>query len=1164
MYRRILFVGLGGSGGKTLRVLKRDLKEWLKDLEWEGSFPAGWQFLHIDTPSVPDGIRKGGGSLDDSEYLGLIGDGVGFDAVSGKIDKISGVEPELLGWRVDGQALRVPLMMGAGQFRAIGRAIAMCYAQPIKDRLSLSINRLNNPASNAELASIYTMAIGKPPSVAAAPPLAIVVSSLAGGTGAGLLVDVCDILRALVPTWGGDSIALLYTPEVFLGLGDGAVGGIQPNSLAAISEVLNGYWWHGGNENSQVPRKSLMALKAAGLANDIPNSGPFCSYLIGSTSASGVQYTSDIELFETVGAALVSWATDTKVQQNFIAHTIGNWQAAAKANQPTEDVLVNHGSAAIEPGVPAFSALGFSRVSLGTKYLERYSARRLAKDAVLHLANAHLASAEAQAMIQSRKLIDPDQIVDEIAERYVSWFLERSALEERGPDKNQIVEMLTPEDSTSEWTKAVNRALELASLSGSHPASAWIETIDSGVEQATLAHHDAMTILVHAKVREWLKTRPNAVLRVAEELIARFGLKVAAAVIMKSANVLSNPATGVVVELRAERDNFQGFAQTTRWQEQVRLKLDASSKSKFAFDHPSVREAVTEALRYSICVTNAHICDRAAVLIGDFANGFLRPLSRAIEDSALSLQLSIDEVNDWPNWGSGLPPADLCPPKSEWTLIEPEEFAEVFDLKLAETFAGEAERTAVQDQKNFARNDVVSGEFIRKLAENSPDAYERLKGLQLLEPAQSWSADFSVSQDAEPRRELVLNVKVKPEHLNDRAVAWLRRAGTPFQLLLSTDLRSYTAQEPHQAPTATPSEYKSRQLRMVEKLTAAIASASPLVGIDQTLIGQLHPMISSGGSIKIKRDVSEVPFLAHELAKPVEALLDKTCYSGRPSALQQIIVGTAKVPHIDIVSQMDSPVSPLVVKSLMQPIANSWTAAKSKDVAVGNFWSNRRGRTLREFVPVPQEHLAAMIRGWFTGKLLQIIKGDPGGAVSIIPDVNDKTPRWVAFPDPTLTTALDHRDQLPAVLESLTLAYAAVGTVSSLEPLAPYIALRNYGSSNLAATAELFSYKTINPTLRAWLVSGEVGNASAIPGYKGPRGNLTGATEEERRSKVEEFLNKQIADYTEKYEAHLHHAKRDPSVLGRAPFWPAIKDDIVAALDQLKIAVITATDDSDF
>jgi hypothetical protein len=1164
MYRRMLFVGLGGSGGKTLRVLKRDLKEWLNDLGWEGSFPIGWQFLHIDTPSIPDGIRKGGGSLDDSEYLGLIGEGVGFDAVAGKIDKIASIESELLGWRVDGQALKVPLTMGAGQFRAIGRSIAICYSQPIKERLGISINRLNNPQASAELATLYSMAIGTPPSVAPAPPIVIVVSSLAGGTGAGLLVDVCDILRALNPTWGGDSIALLYTPEVFLGLGDGAVAGVQPNSLAAISEILNGYWWHGGTQNSQVQRKSLAALKAAGLANDIPNSGPFCSYLVGSTSAGGVQYQTDIELFETVGAALVSWATDIKVQQNFIAHTIGNWQAAAKANQPSEDVLVNHG-AGVEPGVPAFSALGFSRVSLGTKYLERYAARRLAKDAALHLANAHLASAEAQAMIQSRKIIDPEQIVDEIAERYVSWFLERSVLEERGPDKNQIVDMLTPEDSTSEWTKAVNRALELAALPGSHPASAWIETIDSGVEQATLAYHDAMTKLVHSRVKEWLKVRPNEVLRVAEDVIARFGLKVAAAIIMKASNVLSNPATGVVVELRAERDNFQGFAQSTRWQEQVRLKLDASSKSKLAFDHPSVREAVTEALRYSICVTNAHICDRAAALIGDFATGFLRPLSRAIEDASALLDLSIDDTNDWPNWGPGKPPANLCPPKSEWTLIEPDEFAEVFDRKLAETFAGETTSTEVGDHQTLARTDVVSGEFIRKLAETSPDSYRQLLHLQLLSPAQKWSADYSVSQDAEPRKDLVVEVKVLPEQLNARAIAWLRRSGTPFQLLLSTDLRSYTAQEPHQVPTATLSEYKTRQLRLLEKLTAAISAASPLVGLDQTLIGQLHPRLTAGGSLKIKRDASEVPFGgAHALEKPVSDLLAKTCYETRQGELEKIMVGSAKVPHIDIVSQLDSPVSPLVVKSLMQPISNAWTAVKANPRDVPNFWSHRRARTLREFVPVPQEHLGAMIRGWFTGKLLQIIKDEPGEPVSIVRDVDDRSPLWVTFPYPTLTEASDRREQLPAILESLTLAYAAVGTVSSLEPLAPYIALRDYGSSNPSAAAELYSYRSLNPTLRRWLQSGQVGNSAAIPNYSGPRANLSGATEADRRKKVEEFLNEQIRSYTAKHDAHLHEARRDPSVLGRAPFWPAIKSDIVVALDQLKIAVGQVTDDSDF
>ena len=1167
MYRKMMFVGLGGSGGKTLRVLKRDLKEWLIDNDWNGPFPSGWQFVHIDTPSVPDGVRPGGGDLDESEYLGLIGPGVSFDAVAAKIDTISGIDRELLGWRVDGQALGVPLTMGAGQFRAIGRAIAMCYSLPIKERLIQAIGQVNNPAASAELANLYSMVMGKPATVASASPVVVVVSSLAGGTGAGLLVDVCDILRALQPTWGSESISLLYTPDVFLGLGDGAVGGVQPNSLAAVSEVLNGYWWHGGTQDSQVPRKTLSALKAAGIANDITQSGPFCPYLVGSTSAGGVQYTSDIQLFETVGAALVSWATDTKVQQNFIAHTIGNWQAAAKANQPDQDVLVNHGAGSIEPGVPAFSALGFSRVSLGTKYLTRYASKRLAKDSVLHLANAHLASNEAQAIIQSRKLIDPEQIVDELANRYLSWFLRSAELDEIGPDENQIIDRVTPKEFDAQYWAEISRAQELSNISGAHPAKTWIDQIIPAVETATKSFHSTMTILVQENIAEWLKKHPIHVLSVAEDAISRYGLKIAAAMVMKAANVLSNPANGVGAELLgdSEMNNYLRFASSSEWQGQLRLFLDESNKSKFAHDHPAISESIKEAMRYSTCISRAHICERTSDLVVDFANGFLKPLSRALADAAGLLEANIGLVNDWPNWGAGLPPQDLLPPRSEWTLIEPQEFAQTFDSKLAETFANEADALAKQDHQGLARNEVVSGSFIRKMQENSPDMFQTLQGCLLLSQIQSWVADYRVSQKPDPKKEAVFNVNVQPEEINKRATAWMMQSGTPFQLLLSTDLRTYTSKEQHKASTASETEYKTRQRRLIEKLSAAIASAEPLIGIDQNLIGSLHPKLTSGGSIKIKRDVSEVPFLSHPVEQEVRQLLEQTCYGGsRKEQINSVVVGSSKLPHIDVISQLDSPVSPLVVKSLMQPISNSWTAASSSGVARGSFWSNRRGRTLREFVPVPQEHLHAMVRGWFTGKLLGIIQGDVGKEVSIVRDISDRTPSWVSFPFPTLTEPLDFRDQLPTILESLTLAYAEVGTVSSLSPLGPYLALRDLGTSMPSATAELYSYKSLNPALQQWLKNGQLDGASNIQNYKGARPNLFADSENGRRDKLVEFLNSQIHDYSDKYEVHIHAAQSDPSVLGRAPFWPAIKDEIVAALEQLKIAASFTTDSSDF
>jgi hypothetical protein len=1164
MYRRMLFVGLGGSGGKTLRVLKRDLRERLNDAGWDGPIPKGWQFVHIDAPTVPDGLRKGGGSLDESEYLGLIGEGVDYYTVEGRNDHIPNIDRELLGWRVDGQAVRVPLTMGLGQFRALGRAVALCYAEPIKERLSLSMRRLNNPDTVAELGNLYEVVNGAAPVVASPPPIVVVVSSLAGGTGAGLVIDVCDILRSLESTWASKSIALLYTPEVFLSLPSGDIEGIQPNSLAAISEVLNGLWWHGGMQDSQVPRKTFAALRAVGLPNQIPHSGPYCSYLIGSTSAAGVQFTNYDELFETVGAALVSWVSDKEFQQEFIATTIGNWEQSARGNQPMIDVLVNTGSAPVEPGFPAFSALGFSRVSLGLKFLERYSSRRIAKDAAMFLVNAHLTNAEAQAMIGARKVVDPEQLANELADRYLGWFLDRSLLEERGPEKNQIVECLTPSDSANEWNTAFSRAKGLSLLVGSHPIREWAYAIDSGIEQATEAYFKSMTRLVQDRVNSWITDRPRQILAVVEEAIARFGLRVAAAIVRKSAGILRDPVSGIVGELRVERDTFQSYAQASRWQEQVRLKLDVNGNSKIDSENDSIDAAITEGLRYSLCVANAHICDRSAALVDDFAGGFLSPLARSIEDAANLLDLEIDAVNDWPNWATGLPPQDLCPPRSEWTLIEPEEFASIFTEKLADTFSSGGDRSAVDDHQRKTRDAVISGGFIRMLADQSPDAYQRVQYLELVAVTQSWAADFGLTQKPEPRREAIFKVRVSPDQLSERATEWLNRPGTPFQLLLATDLRTYTAHEQNQVATASPTEYEARRRQFIEKFTAAINAASPLVGLDPNLTPRIHPSLTSGGSVKFKRDVSLVPFRGHPLEEQVETLLETTCYAGRGDNLQRMMVGSSKVPYIDIISQLDNPVSPLVVQSLMRPISQAWAGARDSGTAIGSFWSMRRGRNLREFVPVPQEHLAAMIRGWFTGKLLGLIRGELGQAISIVRDPRDPTPRWVTFPHPTLTEARDRRDQLPVVLESLTLAYAEVGTAQSLAPLMPYQALRDFGSSMASATSELYSYKSLNPVLRQWLRTGEVPNAALIQNYTGARKEICASSEEERRSNLEKFLTTQIHDYNSKYESHLHAVRSDRSLLGRAPFWPDLKDEIVRALEEIKVIASIVADDSDF
>lgn len=48
-----LFIGVGGTGGKTIGMIHYNLTQALKRLGID-AFPMGWQFLHIDVPAKQD------------------------------------------------------------------------------------------------------------------------------------------------------------------------------------------------------------------------------------------------------------------------------------------------------------------------------------------------------------------------------------------------------------------------------------------------------------------------------------------------------------------------------------------------------------------------------------------------------------------------------------------------------------------------------------------------------------------------------------------------------------------------------------------------------------------------------------------------------------------------------------------------------------------------------------------------------------------------------------------------------------------------------------------------------------------------------------------------------------------------------------------------------
>lgn len=55
MLSPFLIIGVGGSGGKTIRAMRQTLLRRLRAKGWKGEFPEAWQFLEIDTVSTQGG-----------------------------------------------------------------------------------------------------------------------------------------------------------------------------------------------------------------------------------------------------------------------------------------------------------------------------------------------------------------------------------------------------------------------------------------------------------------------------------------------------------------------------------------------------------------------------------------------------------------------------------------------------------------------------------------------------------------------------------------------------------------------------------------------------------------------------------------------------------------------------------------------------------------------------------------------------------------------------------------------------------------------------------------------------------------------------------------------------------------------------------------------------
>lgn len=1093
MLRKFLIVGLGGSGGKTLRYLKQFLEEKFDELGWDEGMPEGWQFLHIDTPAHQDSPVLPGspGLLDPGEYLPLTSPGINFEAI---VESLQGKGQDFAGWLVDPRYMNIPIATGAGQYRAVGRIIGLYYTDRIKKRLEDKQRALMSPGAASQLDGLATRFSGDRMSGEAPPPVAIVVSSLAGGTGAGILTDVCDILRADGTRWLDESIGILYSADVFSDLSPAASRGIQPNTAAATAELLHGYFGDG----SFVP-------PGGGAIQQ--RSGPAFPYLVGHANTKGVSFGDQVAVYQFMARCLAAVMTDRHIQDDFTVYMTTNWRASAGK-------FPGDSNAWLLPAPRyqgALQALGFAEVDLGVGRLRTYAEQRITRDAVEWLLDGHMKLAGDQFDYAKATV---DEVVEGLADQAFTRFLNLCKLNERGREHNQILDAIqVPEAELQAQCTRVARGVndEGQDYFGSKASVGdWVDFIVDEITARRTAVLKRMEDRLRDACLEWVEKTPDRILEVLGETLAEYGARV----VLKLLGRTNAEMDHVRGELHAERQEELTLSE--------HLRSDVSnaigvSRGSLSAESESVRRAIGAAIQTGIVHRyNAEHRGLAARLAEELRSEVLEPLIRALRHATDELRVAVDAarsdagstpIEDWPRHD---PPSDqripdsLKPGKSFKAVIDPDDFPNLFDDLTI--------RSSGQDGKADAwrsvRRTVISG-----------DADPGSSG-RWIETDSKWSSPDWLTVDTAPSK-ASFTVYVSRDDLLGRSRAWLDTDGSAWKSFLSQGLRGYLSDR------VPPIERAPREERFLNALEAAFEAAEPLASVDLEMLPKVHP----GSGLRFRPYTSPIPVVGLPVEKRVRDFLVgrfKDIQDNYQEEVDRALDQSERETRVAVYASLGGALHPMVFESLNKPIADAWERAR-RNRSLINFWEARRSRLLWMGVPIPRPALHALVRGWFIGRLLGLIRIEGNNAALATQDgpfrfdtmlpVQGRQP--VAF--------------LATLLEALPLAVpVAVHRRQPETYLKPYAQLIEWGSEPDALDIE--SFLRPSQVLSDWLEDGTT---------PGGRPTVEGPDRPTRREAAIALLRRETGKYKKQAETEL---QRDPSPKNA---WLGIADIIYRGLNDV-------------
>ena len=1123
MLQPFLLVGVGGSGGKTLRALRHSLQLRLQQEDWQDGWPNAWQMLHVDSPVTQDGASFPAEFLPSENYFPLVAAGTTYKQAHSAVmanlpvQFLADIEKAL----PSDEEVSVDITIGAGKFRGVGRTLALARLKHLTDQITESFAKMTSDGAMSQLDSLGRKLGAKPAQDKSARPIIIVISSIAGGSGAGQYIDVAEAIKfAKRNDPAVNSIfSILYAPDVFKSVGNTDV--IAPNALFAMAESMAGMW------SRDIPPASFelyrkMGLEMPGRGDAATHVGPRFNYVIGRQN-SNVTFSDQPDVYKAVSASLATWLTDENVQDGLQAYTVANYGADMGALNLTD----NSGLQVANVHTPPFGSLGFGRVGLGRDRFTDYAAERLTRTAIDRMLNAHNSEADSAKT--------PEQLVELRASQSFNDFLTDMKLAKRSEGNyfyfNAVDDMRPQREALMAGFRS--GLLDIArqgvsAKSGTQSAQAWAELLAQAYQARFDSAAKSEKDLRDFESQKWVQELCLRTRKTVGRVISQQGIKVAVELISRLDAEVKSQITQILSYQNAYSANSASPIAL------INPSLQAVQGGQAVpEEHAAVQEAAEQGKTAFWYAMEAALHGNVAALLEDYANSYLRPLRDELVSSEAAIQKLTDRQNQsesvqnayesWPKPESTDVPPKYDPAPNEFLLVETTDFPQEYHRLINET---------VPDDKRANARGIVIDEIL-------------LGGLALdgLEPGQSWELireerawiplESSARSDrTQAQQSARFDYAVQPEEYLARTQMWLQRKDRAFYKYLHEDLANYLDSNLHD-----PSVIVDRVKKFREQFNEAVDASEPLVKLNPGLLQEIH------NSTIDQRDtvISVLPFdRSGQLYEIIKNKFNRLLVSSGKGA--PTFDSSAKVQNIDIFS-VQRPYQPMVMDSIFNPIASSWNGAQNEKAKRADFLKWRRGRQLFDAIPSAPEKKRAMMRGWYVARVLGQLKEtfDP----LLGPHLEVWSPKdyaFESFPYPlAVGDTAQPQDYPGAVMNSLVIALSKCNSDSSLKPLRSYQRL-----------VELGEVDNVNESSIAhWITRGTM-RFDGQPVPDAARAGSASESADTRRAKTRAYLEKVSSDFNKAIESL--DPRQDWGKMGltwelRAELRLAL-DQVLAAADQ--------------